>query len=343
MKILLSSLVLTLIAAVQATASLGDAHDNNEISAPNQGSFEDRTPLVINENGRHLQGSKNRNCEFTGSISCQVLSDGSNCDDLYIRTDLCSKIDVMIEYRYCNNETLEKNKILFIPELSFAELYEEERIELQHTTLEANTCRSTMQRGIVDTCVRNRINADFKIEGWKESEENFGSYCHAYQHYFPKINKYTKPPTPAPVFQSPPQYDLIVNCKLEMVKGGGAYTIPCDQLDYDYFVTSQPPGDGAIDFVRGINYEFIIKSETGEKVKVNDITITENGTPKTIFSNKDVLVPPGDQVLVTQYSDDVDFGAYSGDEFELGAEVTVTGLESGRNAVKTKINAFDVP
>lgn len=347
MKIVLSTLVLSLVTAAQATVSLGDTRDNNEVSVPDQqGSFEVETPLVIDENGRYLQGSKNRNCEFTGSISCTVLSDNSDCKDLYIRKDLCSKIDVMIDYQYCNNETEQKNKILFIPSLTFAELYEEERINLQHDTLEAGTCRSTRQRGIVDTCTRNRINADMKIEGWKESNQNFGSYCHVYQHYFPKINKYTKAPTQAPtkapVFQSPPQYDLIVECMLENFKGSGAYSIPCDQLDFDYFVNSQPPGE-ELDFVRGINYDFIIKSETGEKVRVNDISVNDNGTIKNVISNQDVLVPPGDEVLVAQFTEPVDFGAYSGDTFKMDAIADVVGLESGKSAARTTLNAFEVP
>ena len=144
-------------------------------------------------NSRSLQGW-NQDCALSGSISCTVIADNSDCMDIGpIRKDLCGEIPIRMEYTYCNGETLPANKILILPKLSFLDLYEENTQSLAHTEIPAGQCKSTFQNGIVDTCVRGRVNAELEVEGWKEFEMNYGNYCHIYVHYFPKIEKVPAP------------------------------------------------------------------------------------------------------------------------------------------------------
>ncbi len=104
-----------------------------------------------------------------------------------------------MNYTYCNNEEVQvMNKIIILPSLTYADLYESNRINLQTSDLAAGECRSVLQYGEVDTCTRGRVNAQMKIEGWKGASETSGNYCHLYRHYFPKIVKYTNIPTAVP-------------------------------------------------------------------------------------------------------------------------------------------------
>ncbi len=72
------------------------SHDNENMALSLPTNEEDHTI-----DSRFLQ---NFNCEVSVDIDCFVVSDQSDCKDLYIRRDLCDTIDVMMNYKYCNLE-----------------------------------------------------------------------------------------------------------------------------------------------------------------------------------------------------------------------------------------------
>ncbi len=108
-----------------------------------------------------------------------------------------------MNYTYCNDEDLIANKIILLPSKTYGKLYKD-KISLDNSDLPAGQCRSILQLGEVDTCSRNYVNAEMKIEGWKSFQDNSGSYCHLYKHYFPRIHKWTDAPTLVPTDSADP-------------------------------------------------------------------------------------------------------------------------------------------
>ena len=303
---------------------------------------------------RKLQVSnKNRNCDFTGEISCVVKSDQSDCADIYVRKDLCNVVPIRMNYTYCNEETDPANQIILLPSLTFAELYETDRITLDTTPLQPGTCRSVFQDGLVDTCVRKRINADMKLEGWKIFRRNYGAYCHIYRHYFPKVTTWTLNPTPAPTSEptiaptfSDPDFQVIAECNLEAGQNTGNFSVPCSELDMDYFIQSRRRRStgGGTDFVRSIKYEFAISSQAGEIITADEITVTLDNTTNTIVENSNpIAVGPGETKDIANLQASVDFAKYSGADFEVEYYVQVTGQGSGKTDIQTFKTGFAVP
>ncbi len=309
------------------------------------------------------QTRKNEDCDISGSISCRVISDGTDCRDLNIRLDQCKKIRVMMNYTFCNHEPLPADKIVIIPSKSYTNIYESFKERLSFAAVPASSCRSELKARIVDTCRRNRVNADMKLEGWKTKRPNYGSYCHVYKHYFPRINKYTIGPTPSPL--PAPSFQVITLCFLETIKGGGDYSIPCEELDLDYFLDSfarmlgnrrrslqqgleivagTEGGENDIDFERGLRYQFVIESQTGEEVTVDEIKVYIDGEEFVIATRGDnITVGSGQELLVGEFTKEVDFADYSDDDFEISSTITATGAQSGSATSESVQDIYYIP
>jgi hypothetical protein len=360
----------TFMLAAKGTMSMETSSNSNsnnhELTTPHDEGFVDMASIArddgiidivpmdqdgdfMDNHSRSLFKSKNRNCKFSASITCHVRDEEkTDCKDLNIRTDRCGELPILMNYTYCNNEINEANRIIILPSLAYAKLYETERVKLNTDPLRAGKCRSILQRTKTDTCKRNRVNADMKIEGWKKFRRNYGSYCHVYKHYFPKINKFDPPIAP--------EYEVIANCFLENGKGTKDYSIPCETLNPDYFNNRrrlrslqefelvEVEVESDIDFSRNIFYEFIISSNAEETVKVNEISILLDNERTTLKDDSDnIVVGAGETKVVATYSKLVDFSTYSGDAFELGSVIRVTGVNSGESTVETNAETIQVP
>jgi hypothetical protein len=337
------------------------AIDSYEVSAA-EGFIE--IEQIVPSSREIQQKNKNRNCDFRGEITCRTL-DSRDLDCAMIppiRKDLCKPIPIEMSYKYCNDETDPINKIILLPSLSYADLYEENKIKVNTSDLMPGKCHTVKQQGQIN-CSRGRVNAEMKLEGWKTRRKNYGSYCHVYKHYFPKINRFTLPPTvspskvptPAPTYPEP-DYEMIADCFLENGKGTQEYTVPCSEMGLDYF-----QGNGRRflqegewvkveeevedpDFERNIKYEFSIASNTDETVQVNEIFLKLDGERTSIISESDnVLVLPGETKVVADYAKLIDFADYSGVAFELESKVTVTGKESEIVTTKVQLESISVP
>jgi hypothetical protein len=317
-------------------------HNNNLVeivSIPHDGG-------LMNHYSRSLK-DKNVNCNFTGEITCTVVDEQkTDCADMNIRKDLCSEVTILLKYTYCNQETDPNDKIMIIPSLTYADLYTSNKFQLNTDPLHPGKCRNYVQTGKVDTCKRNRVNAAMEIEGWKRFKNNYGSYCHIYKHYFPLINKYDPPVAP--------EYEVIAKCFLENGKGTEDYTIPCDNLDPDYFKTRRLRSlqwiegvtvvESDIDYSRNVRYEFIIVSNAVETVKVNEISVLLDEVKTVLADDSDnISVLPNETITVASFEKLVDFGTYSGDKFELGSVIIVTGVKSGQSTTEMKTETITVP
>jgi hypothetical protein len=310
------------------------------VSIPHDGS-------PMNHYSRSLK-DKNVNCDFSGKISCKVL-DGNNtdCADMNIRRDKCSEVTILLTFTYCNDETDPDNRIVIIPSLTYGDLYKSNRFQLNTDPLRHGKCRNFLKTGKVDTCTRNRVNAEMKIEGWKKFRRNYGSYCHIYEHYFPKINKYDPPVAP--------EYEVTVKCFLENGKGTEDFSIPCDDLGPDYFEKRRLRAlqvglegvtvvETEVDYSRNVKYEFIIRSNAVETVRVDEISVLLDEVKTIIADTSDnIIVLPDQTITVASYETLVDFGTYSGDKFELGSSVIVTGLKSGQSTTEMSTETISVP
>ena len=290
-------------------------------------------------NSRNLQKRKNENCDLSGEISCKIIADDTDCRDLDIRKDLCKELPVMMNYTFCNNEQLPEDKIIVLPSLSYTNLYEISRKPLSFSTLQAGTCKSELRREVIDTCKRNRVNGEMKLEGWKTFRENFGNYCHVYKHYFPKINKFTLEPTPSPL--PAPKFNVVTLCFLEDFKGSKNFIVPCDNINIQYFLDSYNENNN---YERNVQYQFIIQSSTDETVKVDDIiVILEDDRFIVEGPENSVFIPKGNDVKLAELTKEVDFSEFSGEQYELSSEVRVTGLNSGNTISMSGFESFTVP
>lgn len=295
--------------------------------------------FALEDQSRGLEKSKNENCNISGEISCKVIGDNRDCRDLNIRKDKCKELPIMMNYTFCNNQQLPAEKVIIIPSLSFQSLYEK-RNRLSFATLPAGTCKSELRRGVVDTCTRNRVNADMKLEGWKSFTENFGNYCHLYKHYFPRINRFTLAPTPSP--HPAPKFNVIIMCFLEDFKGSENYIVPCEDMDIDYFLNSHK--SESIDFERNVMYKYIIQSLAGETIKVEEISATLDDETFIIEDPEGSrFIEKGESVTVAKFTKNVDFSDFSGEDFGISSDITVTGLKSGMTSSITETDSFTVP
>lgn len=300
----------------------------------------DESHSFSNDQSRDLQKKKNENCDLSGEISCNVIADGTDCSDLNIRIDQCKELPVMMNYTFCNNEQVPEDKIIVLPSISYTNLYEISRKPLSFSTLQAGSCKSELRREIVDTCKRNRVNGDMKLEGWKTFKQNFGSYCHVYKHYFPKINKFTLEPTSPPL--PAPTFNVAILCFLEDLKGSKNFIVPCDDMNIQYFSDSFT--NELFNYERNVQYQFIIQSSSSETIKVDDIIVVLDNDRFIVEVPEDsVFIPEGKEVKVAEFTKEVDFSEFSGEQFELSSEITVTGLKSGQTISKSTVEAFTVP
>ncbi len=268
----------------------------------------------------------------------------TDCKDLIIQMDECEKLPVLMNYTFCNHEVLAADQIIVLPSLSYTDLYEQDRKRLVISTLPAGQCRSQMKAGIVDTCTRNRVNADMKLEGWKKFRRNYGHYCHVYKHYFPLIRKVLPRPS----------FEVVTLCYVESVKGNGDFTVPCDDIDLEYFLNSlrvmmnrdviTGTSTNNVDYERNVKYEFVVKSSTGEEVTVDDIKVTIDGETFVIpVADGKINIPKGGSISVGEFQKEIDFSKYSGGNLEVTSDITVTGKESGQLTTKTTAKAVSVP
>ena len=338
----------TLLLVVASSTVQADLMQTNETFA-----------FALEDQSRGLQQSRNQDCNISGEISCKVIGDNRDCRDLNIRKDKCKMLPIRMNFTFCNNQQLFADKIVILPSLSFQSLYEK-RTRLSFATLPAGTCKSELRRGVVDTCTRNRVNADMKLEGWKRFRQNYGNYCHLYKHYFPKINKFTLAPTQSPL--PAPSFSVITKCFLEDVKGSKNFVVKCDDMDIEYFLNSLKSQfqrklvdtaviveEGvveaeSIDFERNVKYEFIIQSDTGEMIKVDGISVNLDDETFIIeVPEGSQFIEKGTQVSIGDFAKKVDFSDFSGEEFEISSEITVTGLNSGQATSVVSAETFTVP
>ena len=296
--------------------------------------------MTFEPNARSLQNSSNQGCSLSGTISCIVLSDNSDCEDIVVRKDLCQTVPIVMKYTYCNEEVLSFNKIVIFPSNTYANLYGINRIRLDSSDLQPGQCRSIYQSGEVDTCTRSRVNAEMKVEGWKQYINNYGSYCNLYKHYFPRLIKYTKSPTSAPIYLYP-NFTLVLRCYLETTRGGKMFSVPCDQLSSDYFFKSAQPQEG-FDYKRNIKYQFMVINHGNEVIQMNDISVLLGDERNTVFGDR-VLIQANSRRVVASFIKLVDFYTYSEQVFSLFAETSAIGAISGNEVKKVEIDSFPVP
>lgn len=277
---------------------------------------------------------------MSGTISCKVLSDNSNCEDIIVRKDLCQTVPIVMEYTYCNEEVLSFNKIVILPSTTYASLYGANRISLDNSDLPSGKCRSIYQSGEVDTCTRSRVNAEMKVEGWKQFINNNGSFCNVYKHYFPKLVKYTKATTSARI-QLYPNFTLVLRCHLETTRGGKMFSVPCDQLSSDYFTKSARLQE-RFDYKRNIKYQFMVINHGSEAIQMNDISVLIGDERRTVFGNQ-VLVQANSRRVVASFIELVDFYLFSERLFYLFAETSAIGVISGNEVTKSESDSFPVP
>ena len=305
---------------------------------------------------RSLQGKKkekerkNENCAIWGYMSCKVKGSGQDCTSISIPGDeRCRPLNIEMNYTVCNNETLPENEIILLPSLTYYDLYEQGKIRPKLPAVKAGECVHIIQEGTIE-CFRNRVNAQMMFEGWKAYRRNYGSYCHYFQHYFPKLNKFTRSPTSSPTLApqiAPPAYRVVAECFLEEIKGGGIYSVPCEELGLEYFKKSTPKAraiPSAIDFARTVQYQVIIQSNVEETVNVTEVSVYLDGVQVPIITEDDNnQVFPGETKMVADFSQAVNFAAYSGKKYDLNVTVEALGVQTGKGFYENKYYSTDVP
>lgn len=293
---------------------------------------------------------KNEDCNIWGEVSCTVTATGETCKEVSIPADdTCKPVPIEMNYTICNRETLPENKIILLTSLTYYDLYKDGKVFPKIPGIKANECLHIIQEGTID-CFRKRVNAEMMFEGWKGFRKNYGNYCHFFQHYFPKLIKFTQPPTSAPTRGELPAYKVITLCYLEEVKGSGKFTVPCEELGIEYFKNSYVKArnfvllEDQIDYEREVKYEFIIESNVEETVTVDEISVFWDGEEvKVVTAGDNIKVGPGEKKSVAESKKEIDFAAYSGSKYEIESVVKATGDITGSVFLETNVVATDVP
>ncbi len=298
--------------------------------------------IMFGSNNRSLNQSKQQNCAISGSISCKVLSGDihTDCKDIRAREDLCHTIPILMTYTYCNDEVLKKNVIIIDPSLTSGTLYANNRVSLDSSDLQAGKCRSVQQFGEINTCTRSNINAAMQVNGWKSFKHNAGSYCSLYNHYSHTINKFNKASTQALV-PLQPDYTLSLRCHLESFRENNIFSVPCDEISQKYFDNSSP-AKGQFDYIRNVKYEFIVRNQGNETIKISSMAILIENTENTIFGNE-VLVETSQQRIVATFTKTVNFSSYFGKVFSVQADISAVGVMSNDVITKRATNGLSIP
>lgn len=290
------------------------------------------------------------NCIITAEIDCTVVSDNSDCKDLNIRKDQCGMIDVMIHYKYCNGQD---DPILLRDELTQASFYDDFSLTMNKATMQAMECKNMYKQRKIDTCKRNWIVASLKVEGWKKFRENQDNYCFVYTHYLPPIKKYDAPagptsqPSAMPPFTGNPVISSEILCYLETFIGTGVYTIPCQDLNLEYFQKSLN-SSGAIeipDYKRKMKILFVVQNLSEENIDIIRAQISMDNTNDTfnIVDPSDNVVLEAEEPLVLPQVFDVDFAGFAGETIDIGTNMLLRGQLSKIEVEETDQLSVSVP
>ena len=328
-----------------------------EASLPSYGSQNEENnqaivPTSIHDIERHLQTDANPgfNCLVTAEIDCFVVSDNSDCKDLNVRRDLCSTIDVMMSYTFCNKED---EQIVLRPELTEASFYNDFSLTLDTSNVKPKECRTMYRQLRIDTCKRNWIVASLKIEGWKQFFKNTNNYCFVYTFYYPPIRKYDAP-TPAPLPNIPlvpPEIISNTVCYLETFVGSGEFTFPCQNLDLEYFANSLDQSGNkqrvsstqVSTYKRNIKIVIIVENKSNEDLDLLNASVTiVDDFYKVVSPDDNVVVTTVEPLLIPQEFA-IDFADFSGQSIDIISEILTRGQKSLIEAGESDSMTIDVP
>ena len=156
------------------------------------------------------------NCSSEIDITCSLANTGEDCDSYFERTPFskCKKIDVIINYQYCNCNSGNGEDIVVFPEKTYG-LYRSQPVidGADVKELQPNTCGTFEVTKRVNTC-QGFAKAEMSWNGYNKKYGPENSVCWAFDRdnwNFPKPT-----PTPAPTVTQPTAPDTEI-CKLTTV------------------------------------------------------------------------------------------------------------------------------
>lgn len=253
--------------------------------------------MKVNERSRNL-AEAGENCVTEVDVTC-TLPNGLNCNTLFnIGGDECGMTTLTYKFKWRNlNTSNARNDVVLFNKKTVAKVQNVMISGFDKSIMSKNENRVKIVKRNIDTCIKGRANASFKLEGYVEGYTNEdgsvidGYYCYAWK--FLKVlirqqESVTRPPVPMPspsVSTQSPNLKLIMRCNFKL----GDDWIPCSslvnivilntkmttiQIRYTYVVTNLD--------TRIVKLQALIAG--GENLLVND-SITLQAGQSHVFDN----------------------------------------------------------
>jgi len=131
-------------------------------------------------------------CKVSASVaSCSTLN-GQNCEDLYIREDMCGPIDVVHTFQYCNLNSHKSIRLLGYP--SLIRVNGTQSSWFDNSDLSPMTCKNETVLSSLDTCQPEFL-ASIILHAWKLPRRT-DVYCYHYNFAAISVYKYSQEPGP---------------------------------------------------------------------------------------------------------------------------------------------------
>ena len=273
---------------------------------------------------------KQKTCSVSANVQCKVQKDNSNCKDIIVKPGECGMVPVVFKFKYCNEN--KEFTVNFKKRKTVGKIYNS-KVSVNTRPLPPLKCRTKKVDYIVDTCDRNRIHSQLKVEA---KIPIYGeNYCYDFFFYSKRIKKLQaiEIPTREPTIQEP-NIELVLECYVESNPGSGIFDKECEDLDdtdfqasFDYRYlqdTSNPPEDDT----RHMKFMFVHKfaNKSYKDVFVDNFTVYFNDKDFVLLKGHNLTIPPFYEYSSEGNMINVDLNA--GESFTISGEATAHQPES---------------